>query len=132
MEFGRLTIAPHGNSLMRLYPGRLLAASNRTCQTGHALRARSSLCDRSFPWEHEQYDMNEWHCLHLNESVTAMIISDRNRFLVRLREPQGDAHHSIEFYRWTLKDAMKAADRLVQAYYPHACSDSGCGEWWKL
>jgi hypothetical protein len=76
--------------------------------------------------------MSVWHCLHLNESLTAMAISDGGRFLVRLREPEGERRHSIEFFRWTLKDAMKAADRLVQAYYPHDCAECECGEWRKL
>lgn len=76
--------------------------------------------------------MSEWHCLHLEETLTAMAVSDKGRFLVRLREPPGESRHPIEFYRWTLRDALKAADRLVQAYYPHDCHECGCGEWRRL
>ena len=76
--------------------------------------------------------MSEWHCDHLDDTLTAMAISDGARFLVRLREPPGEHRHPIEFHRWTLKDAQKAADRLVQAYYPHDCRESGCGAWRKL
>ena len=80
----------------------------------------------------EESRMSVWQCFHLNDTLTAMAISDRNRFLVSLREPMGADRHVIEFYRWTLRDAMKAADRLVQAYYPHNCSECGCGRWRKL
>ena len=76
--------------------------------------------------------MSEWHCLHLDDTLTAMAISDQGRFLVRLREPPGEHRHPIEFHRWTLRDAQRAADRLVQAYYPHDCRESGCGSWEKL
>ena len=76
--------------------------------------------------------MSEWRCYHLDETLTAMATSDNGRFLVRLREPPGEARHPIEFHRLTLKEALKAADRLVQAYYPHDCQEHGCGEWRKL
>jgi hypothetical protein len=76
--------------------------------------------------------MSEWHCPHLDDTLTAMAISDRGRFLVRLREPPGEHRNPIEFHRWTLDDARRAADRLVQAYYPHDCSAHGCGAWYKL
>jgi hypothetical protein len=76
--------------------------------------------------------MSEWHCTHLHGILTAMAISDRGRFLVRLREPQGENRHPIEFHRWTLREAREAGDRLVQAYYPHDCSEYDCGAWWKL
>ena len=76
--------------------------------------------------------MGVWHCLHMNERVTAVVTSDRNRLLVFLREPPGESRHPIEFHRWTLKEAMKAADRLVQMYYPHDCSEAECGRWHKV
>jgi hypothetical protein len=58
-----------------------------------------------------------------------MAVSDSNRFFVKLIEPPGENRGPIEFYRWHLKDAQNAADKLVQAYYPHECSDQGCGYW---
>ena len=73
--------------------------------------------------------MSEWHCTHLDETLTAMATSDGRRFLVRLREPAGERRNPIEFHRWTLRDAMAAGDRLVQAYYPHDCAECGCGKW---
>jgi hypothetical protein len=76
--------------------------------------------------------MSEWHCLHLDDTLTAIVTSDKERFLVRLREPAGEHRHPIEFHRWTLRDARDAADRLVQAYYPHDCRMGGCGEWFEL
>ena len=76
--------------------------------------------------------MSEWHCLHLDDTLTAMAISDGPRFLVRLREPPGERRNAIEFHRGTLAEARRAADRLVQAYYPHDCREHGCGEWRKL
>jgi hypothetical protein len=68
--------------------------------------------------------MSEWHCLHLKDTLTAMAIADRGRFLVRLREPAGENRSPVEFHRWTLKDA--------KAYYPHDCGECGCGEWEEL
>ena len=76
--------------------------------------------------------MSEWHCLHLDDTLTAMAISDNGRFLVRLREPYGERRNPVEFHRFTLKDALASADRLVQAYYPHDCRECWCGEWEKL
>jgi len=76
--------------------------------------------------------MNEWHCDHLDGTLTAIVIADRGRFLVRLREPPGESRRPIEFLRWTLKDARRAADGLVHAYYPHDCAASGCGAWREL
>jgi hypothetical protein len=73
--------------------------------------------------------MSVWHCSHLDDTLTAMATADRGRFLVRLREPPGQHRHPVEFHRWTLKDAKQAADKLVQAYYPHDCREHGCGEW---
>ena len=76
--------------------------------------------------------MSEWRCYHLDETLAAMAISDGGRFLVRLREPAGESRHPIEFHRGTLKEATRAADGLVQAYYPHDCRERGCGAWHKL
>lgn len=76
--------------------------------------------------------MSEWHCYHMDDTLTAIVSADNGRFLVRLREPPGQHRNPIEFHRWTLRDARSAADRLVQAYYPHECSDSDCGGWEEL
>ena len=76
--------------------------------------------------------MSEWHCTHLDDTLTATAVSEHGRFLVRLREPPGERRHPVEFHRVVLKDALKAADRLVQAYYPHDCLEYGCGAWRKL
>ena len=59
-------------------------------------------------------------------------MSDAGRFLVRLREPADDRRKSIEFHRFTLREATSAADWLVQAYYPHDCAECGCGAWEEL
>jgi hypothetical protein len=75
--------------------------------------------------------MSEWRCLHLDGSITAMVIPENRRFLVRMREPAGESRNPIEFYRGTLKEAQRAADKLVQAYYPHQCSEDTCGQWQK-
>lgn len=76
--------------------------------------------------------MATWQRFHLDDTLKALAVSDNNRFFVRLREPQGENRQPIEFYRWHLKDAQNAADRLVQAYYPHECSDDMCGQWRKV
>jgi hypothetical protein len=75
--------------------------------------------------------MSEWHCFHLDETITAMVVPENGRFLVRLREPAGESRNPIEFYRGNLKEAQRAADKLVQAYYPHQCSEDTCGQWRK-
>ena len=76
--------------------------------------------------------MNEWHRFHLDETITAMAVPHDHRFLIRMREPVGESRQPIEFYRGTLKEAQRAADRLVQAYYPHDCDEVKCGEWRKI
>jgi hypothetical protein len=73
--------------------------------------------------------MSQWHRFHLDETITAMAIPDNHRFLVRVREPVGENRKPIEFYRGNMKEAQRAADRLVQAYYPHECDEERCGEW---
>src|SRR5206468_11494308 len=103
------------------------APPTRACSRGRSFFSR-----RFFVAGSEGSRMNVWQCLHLNETLTAIVISDRNRFLVRLREPPEEHRRPMEFYRWTLNDAKRAADRLVQVYYPHECSDSKCGRWRKL
>ncbi len=52
--------------------------------------------------------MREWHCFHLDDTLTAMATSDGRRFLVRLREPAGPRRNAIESHRWTLTGAMAA------------------------
>jgi len=76
--------------------------------------------------------MSTWHRFHLNESVKAMAISDNRRFFVRIREPYGQNRQPLEFYRWNLRDAQEAADRVVQAYYPHDCDNESCDVWRKM
>ena len=73
--------------------------------------------------------MSTWKRAHLDETITVLAIPDNHRFFVCLREPPGESRQPIEFYRWKLKEAQQAGDRLVQAYYPHACEGSSCGEW---
>ncbi|HET8669259.1 MAG TPA: hypothetical protein VFM05_01155 [Candidatus Saccharimonadales bacterium] len=74
--------------------------------------------------------MSHWNCFHLDDTITAIVIAESfGRFLVRMREPAGGNRNPIEFYRGNLKEAQRAADRLVQAYYPHECDESRCGQW---
>lgn len=75
--------------------------------------------------------MSEWHCFHLDETITAMVVPEGARFLVRVREPEEANRHPIVFYRGTLKEAQRAASRLVQMYYPHDCNQHSCGRWHK-
>lgn len=75
--------------------------------------------------------MSHWQRFHLNETLKAMATSDNNRFFVHFREPAGENRNPLEFYRWNLKDAQEAADRVVQAYYPHECDDEICDVWRK-
>jgi hypothetical protein len=72
-----------------------------------------------------------WQRLHLDGALGALAVPENQRFLVRLREPPGEKRNPIKFYRWNLPEAQSAADRLVQAYYPHEC-DETCGPWKKL
>ncbi|HKZ80791.1 MAG TPA: hypothetical protein VJ124_21135 [Pyrinomonadaceae bacterium] len=76
--------------------------------------------------------MSTWQRFHLNESVKALTISDNQRFFIRIREPHGENRHPLEFYRWNLREAQEAADRVVQAYYPHECDNETCGVWRKI
>jgi hypothetical protein len=75
--------------------------------------------------------MSEWHCFHLDGTIKTLVLPDTRRFLDRMREPEGESRHPIEFFRWTLKDAQRAADKLVQMYYPHECDEHKCGRWQK-
>ena len=76
--------------------------------------------------------MSSWYRFHQNETIKAMATSDNGRrFFVRVREPPGEHRDPFECYRWTLNDAKEAADRIVQAYYPHDCDEQGCGLWRK-
>jgi len=75
--------------------------------------------------------MSEWYRYHLDETITAMAVPDNHRFWVLLRDRPGSNRFPVEFCRWTLRDAQKAADRLVQAYYPHECGPGTCGRWKK-
>lgn len=60
-----------------------------------------------------------------------MAISDQRRFFVCVREPHGEHRQPLEFYRWKLDEAKEAADKVVQAYYPHECDAQVCGRWEK-
>ena len=68
----------------------------------------------------------------MEESLKALATPDNHRFFIQLKEPPGEHRNPIEFYRWTLKDAQEAADRIVQAYYPHDCDLELCGVWKKF
>jgi hypothetical protein len=61
--------------------------------------------------------------------VTATAASEGVRFLVHVREPDEMGRRPVDFFRWNLKDAQVAADRLVRAYYPHECDAQTCGSW---
>ncbi|HYP29611.1 MAG TPA: hypothetical protein VE262_23060 [Blastocatellia bacterium] len=77
--------------------------------------------------------MSQWNCFHLDDTITAIVMPDNSgRFLVRMREPAGGNRNPIEFYRGSLKEAQRAADGLVQAYYPHECGKHRCGQWEKI
>ena len=73
--------------------------------------------------------MGIWLRHHLDETVTATAAPEGRRFLVHVREPAEIGRHPVDFFRWNLKDAQVAADRLVQAYYPHECDEQRCGAW---
>lgn len=73
--------------------------------------------------------MSTWRRQHLGETLASLVIPDGPRFFVCLREPPGESRNPTEFYRFKLHDAQRAADKLVQAYYPHDCDASDCGEW---
>ena len=76
--------------------------------------------------------MSHWQRSHMEESLKALATPDNHRFFIQVREPPGEHRNPIEFYRWTLKDALEAADRIVQAYYPHDCNLEVCGVWKKF
>lgn len=77
--------------------------------------------------------MSEWHCFHLDDTITAIVSADMfGRFLVRMREPAGENRNPVEFQRGSLKEALRAADNLVQAYYPHECDEIRCGHWHQI
>ena len=76
--------------------------------------------------------MSHWQRFHLDETIKAMATPVSHRFFIQVREPPGEHRNPIEFYRWTLKEAQDAADRIVQAYYPHQCEGESCGIWKKL
>jgi hypothetical protein len=68
----------------------------------------------------------------MEESLKALAIPDNHRFFIQVKEPPGHNRKPIEFYRWTLREAQDAADRIVQAYYPHDCEVESCGAWKKF
>ena len=76
--------------------------------------------------------MSTWRRYHLRDTIKALATSENHRFFVQVREPPGNNRNPIEFYRWNLAEAKTAADRLVQAYYPHECDEQTCGGWQKL
>ena len=75
--------------------------------------------------------MSVWYRFHSEDSIKAIATSDGRRFFVKIREPIGGNRHPLEFYRWKLAEAQEAADRIVQAYYPHDCGAAGCDIWRK-
>jgi hypothetical protein len=76
--------------------------------------------------------MSTYRRFHLNETIRAMTTSENSRFFVQVLEPPGEHRHPRECYRWNLKEAQDAADKIVQGYYPHKCDDETCGAWSKL
>ncbi len=76
-------------------------------------------------------EMSNWRRFHLNGTVKATATSHQRRFFVQIREPRGEHRQPLEFYRWKLSDAQEAADKVVQAYYPHECDTNVCGTWRK-
>ena len=76
--------------------------------------------------------MSYWERLHLDDTVKALATPDNHRFFIQIREPVGESRNPIEFFRWTLTEAQDAADRIVQAYYPHHCDTESCGTWQKV
>ncbi len=76
--------------------------------------------------------MSHWQRFHLRQTIKTLTTSDNGRrFFIQVREPPGEHRNPIEFYRWTLREAQEAADRIVQAYYPHVCDEETCGPWRK-
>jgi len=76
--------------------------------------------------------MSTWQRLHLNAAVKAMAVSEEQRFFVFVRELAGQQRRPRECYRSNLESAQETADHIVQAYYPHDCSDQICGQWHRL
>jgi len=76
--------------------------------------------------------MSTWRRFHLNDTIKALATSENSRFFVRVVEPPDEHRHPRECYRWNLPDAQETADKIVQGYYPHDCSDENCGAWNKL
>ena len=76
--------------------------------------------------------MSHWQRFHLDDTLKALATPDNHRFFIQIREPKGEHRNPIEFFRWTLTDAQDAADRIVQAYYPHECDVESCDTWQKL
>jgi hypothetical protein len=68
----------------------------------------------------------------MEETLKALATQDTRRFFIQVKEPSGHHRNPIEFYRWTLREAQDAADRIVQAYYPHDCEVESCGVWKKF
>jgi hypothetical protein len=75
--------------------------------------------------------MSYWLRCHLEDTVKALATPDNHRFLIQVKEPVGQQRKPIEFFRWTLEEAKDAADKIVQAYYPHPCEGGTCGNWKK-
>ncbi len=75
--------------------------------------------------------MSVWYRFHQDESTKSLATFDGHRFFIQIREPPGEQRRPIEFFRGSLATAREAADRIVQAYYPHECSDGTCGGWQK-
>lgn len=68
----------------------------------------------------------------MEETIKALATPDNHRFFIQVREPPGERRQPIEFFRSTLREAQDAADRIVQAYYPHDCDVESCGAWKKF
>jgi len=76
--------------------------------------------------------MSMWYRFHLDDTIKATATPDGRRFFVHVREPAESGRKPLDCYRIKLTDAQDAADRIVQAYYPHDCDGDACDIWRKL
>ncbi len=67
---------------------------------------------------------------HLNNQINARAIaSDDGRYLATVSEPAGKDLIPKDILCDNRDEAERRADAMVQAAYPHRCSQSQCGQW---